>query len=225
MNPINSSNPPPEYALFLSPLAFLKLQFFLHVGNTQVGGFGVAGSGNPLYLDDFVTVRQTASPVGVSLERGALAEQLAAMQERGYCPDQCARIWILTHPGCWPQPSRSDERTFAEACNGCDWSLLFILDRAGQTYARLQYRAGPQTRTLLPVRIDWAAWSQLRMDWRDMMDSPQQDWMSQYLKHVRVETTAALPQAIPGNTPTQTTKSRAARLLPIRVPIAPMPVD
>jgi hypothetical protein len=231
MNLNNPSSRPPlprneqRDALVLSPLAFLKLQFFLHVGDTAVGGFGVSGSENLLYIDDFVTVRQTASPVGVSLEAGAVAEHLAAMQELGYCPDQCARIWILTHPGLWAQPSRADERTFAEACDGCDWSLLFILDRTGQAYARLQYHAGPQKRTILPVRIDWAAWAQLRMDSREMLGSPQQDWMNQYLQHVRVESAFALPEPNPGETPTMARKSRAARLLPLLVPIAPIAVD
>ena len=32
--------------------------FFLHAGDTEVGGFGVSAENNLLYVQDFVTVKQ-----------------------------------------------------------------------------------------------------------------------------------------------------------------------
>ena len=47
-----------EPCLKFSPLAWLKLQYFCHAGDTEIGGFGVAADDDPLYVEDFVTVRQ-----------------------------------------------------------------------------------------------------------------------------------------------------------------------
>src|SRR5689334_14381541 len=67
--------PPAPPALVLSPLAFLKLQFFLHVGDTEVGGFGVSRSpGDLLYVEDFVTVSQQTTCVTVEFDDAAVAD-------------------------------------------------------------------------------------------------------------------------------------------------------
>jgi len=103
--------------------------------------------------------------------------------------------------------------------------VLFILSRTGRTYARLQFLAGPKTRTILPARVDWAAWSQLLADPCAAAVNPQQDWMKQYLKNVRVELPATLSRSKSENAPPAELKIRATRLLPILVPIAPAAVD
>ena len=54
-----------------SPLAWMKLQLFLHAGETEVGGFGVSAEDNVLYVHDFVTLRQytTRSPLSSTMQR------------------------------------------------------------------------------------------------------------------------------------------------------------
>ncbi len=231
MNCIDAPNPQPvarseqDDVLLLSPMVFLKLQFLMHVGDTEVGGFGLCRSENLLYVDDVVLVPQLSSPVSVDLESGAVADHLKSMAALGHDPDHCARIWIQTRPGSSACPSRANERSFAEACGGCDWSVLFILSRTGRTYARLQFQIGPKTRRVLPVSVDWAAWSQLPAVPRAVSDHPQQEWLSQYLKNVRVESTALVPKSVPAGAPAEDIQVRAARLLPILIPIAPMAVD
>src|SRR4051812_34081276 len=54
-----------ERALVFPPLAWLKLKFFCHAGETEVGGFAISSAADPLYVQDFVTVRQATTAVTV----------------------------------------------------------------------------------------------------------------------------------------------------------------
>jgi proteasome lid subunit RPN8/RPN11 len=137
-----------------SPLAWLKLQLFLHAGDTEVGGFGVGDEADPLYLRDFRTVLQSASPTGVAFDDAAVADYFDACVDAGLAPDRFARVWVHTHPGDSPLPSTTDEETFSRAFGGCDWSVMFILARTGRAYARLAFRPGPGAELLLPVAVD-----------------------------------------------------------------------
>src|SRR4051812_10086196 len=76
-------------ALVLSPLAFLKLQLFLHAGDTEVGGFGVSRAGDPLYVEDFVTVVQETTYVTVAFDDAAVADYFDAMADAGRPPAEC----------------------------------------------------------------------------------------------------------------------------------------
>jgi len=77
------------------------------------------------------------------------------------------RVWIHTHPGSSAQPSRVDEETFARVFGRSDWAVMAILAQGGQTYARLQFAAGPGGSLRIPVKVDfsspfggsdWQAW-------------------------------------------------------------------
>ena len=75
-NPLFPGRRPPleaarPAALMLSPLAFLKLQFFLHAGETEIGGFGVSRAYDLLYVDDFVSLPQAVSCVTVEFDDAA----------------------------------------------------------------------------------------------------------------------------------------------------------
>ncbi len=123
--------------LYFSPLAWLKLQWFCHTGDTEVGGFGISAANNPLYIEEFVTVRQRTTAVTVRFEDAAVADYFDARVDRGLKPERFARIWLHTHPGHSAEPSGMDEETFANSFGVCDWSVMAILSRTGQTYARL----------------------------------------------------------------------------------------
>ena len=49
--------------LTFAPWAWLKLQFFCHAGNTEIGGFGISAEDDPLHVEEFVTVRQQVTPL------------------------------------------------------------------------------------------------------------------------------------------------------------------
>ena len=57
-----------------SPLAWLKLLMFLHAGEREVGGFAISAEKQPLYIEDFVTVKQTVTSVTVAFDDTAVAD-------------------------------------------------------------------------------------------------------------------------------------------------------
>ncbi len=151
-----------------SPLAWLKLKFFCHAGETEVGGFAVSAEHDPLYVQDFVTVHQHTTVVSVEFDDAAVADHFDDAVDAGLTPARFARIWCHTHPGESPEPSTTDEHTFARVFGACDWSVMFILSRTGRTYARLGFSAGPGGSVLLPVGVDWEAWP------RAVLEQPQE---------------------------------------------------
>src|SRR5437762_2980274 len=158
---ITQQHNPPRHeppVLRFSPLAFLKLQFFLHAGETEIGGFGICREGELLYVEDFRTVKQITTSVTVEFDDQAVADHFDDCVDEGLSPQQFARVWIHTHPGESPEPSSVDERTFDRVFGSCDWACMFIMGRTGKTYARIRFSAGPAGSMLLPVLVDWAEW-------------------------------------------------------------------
>ena len=144
--------------LTFAPLAWMKLQYFCHIGESEIGGFAVTAKGNPLYIERFETVMQGTTPVTVEFSDSAVADFFDGCVDEGLTPQRFGRIWCHTHPGESAQPSSTDERTFDRVFGNCDWSVMFILSRTSQTYARLSFSAGPGGSMLLPVRVDWEQW-------------------------------------------------------------------
>jgi len=144
--------------LTFAPLAWLKLQYFCHAGNTEIGGFALTSKTDPLYVEDFVTVRQQTSSVTVAMDDEAVADFIDRCVDAGMAPQQFLRIWMHTHPGWSVEPSQTDEETFARVFGACDWAVMFILSRAGNSYARLSFHVGPGAVTQLPVAVDWFGW-------------------------------------------------------------------
>ena len=67
-----SHDQPP--VLTFAPLAWLKLLYFCHAGDTEVGGFGISSERDCLYIQDFLTVRQQVTPVTVHFDDTAVAD-------------------------------------------------------------------------------------------------------------------------------------------------------
>ncbi len=153
--PRRSLEPP---VLRFSPLAWLKLQYLCHAGSTEVGGFGISCSGDLLYVEQVETLMQGTTSVSVEFSDSAVADHFDRFADQQVSPSRCGRIWIHTHPGASAQPSTVDEETFARVFGPCDWALMFILSRTGQTYGRLQFGSGPGGSILVPVAVDWASW-------------------------------------------------------------------
>ena len=60
--------------LRLTPYAWAKLLHLRDLGETEVGGFGVAAPGDLLLVADVVLVRQQCSPVTVKFDDSAVAD-------------------------------------------------------------------------------------------------------------------------------------------------------
>jgi proteasome lid subunit RPN8/RPN11 len=141
--------------LRFTPTAWAKLLFLRDAGNTEVGGFGIAATDDLLLVTDFQLIEQTCSAISVAFDDTAVAEFFDQQVDQGLHPSRFARIWIHTHPGDSPIPSTTDEETFARVFGPCDWAVMFILARGGQTYCRLQYHSGPPIAVELDMEVDY----------------------------------------------------------------------
>lgn len=174
----------PPTVLKFSAEAWLKLQFLCHLGETEIGAFGVASDDDPLYIEDVVTVRQSCSSVSVKFDDAAVAEFFDNQVDAGRMPDRFARIWLHTHPGDCPEPSGVDEHTFAEVFGRCDWAIMFILARGGNTFCRLRLSSASGQVHLsqrLPVSVDY----ETLVDPETILDF--NAWWEEYADNVQAE--------------------------------------
>jgi proteasome lid subunit RPN8/RPN11 len=177
---------PRSDVLRFSPSAWAKLLWFCHAGGTEIGGFGISSPTDPLLVEEFVTVKQETSAVTVSFDDLAVAEFFENQVDLGRKPEQFARIWLHTHPGSSPDPSATDEETFARVFGKCNWSVMFILSRTGRTYARMQFDVGPKGSLRLPVEVDFST---------SLQAGDPETWKKEYLQHVQPLARLASPWA------------------------------
>ena len=174
----------PQPCLTFAPLAWLKLQYFCHAGPTEIGGFGITAEDDPLYVEEFITVRQHVSPVTVHFHDDSVADFFDRCVDRGLPPDRFARLWCHTHPGASVVPSVTDEETFARSFGRCDWAVMFILGRTGKTYARLAFTAGPGAQLELAAAVDWSKWPACLVDQRSPQGAEAEHWQQEYVANI-----------------------------------------
>ena len=84
---------------------------------------------------------QAHATLALGVDSDALEENIYEVLSSEEGPEQFARIWLHTHPGDSAEPSGIDEETFDRVFGRCDWAIMFILARGGQTYCRLRMTA------------------------------------------------------------------------------------
>ena len=173
--------------LRFTPEAWGKLVFLRDVGETEVGGFGICGGEDLLRVTDFVTVKQNVSVVSVEFDDEAVADLFDEQIDFGRRPEQFARIWVHTHPGQSATPSATDENCFRRVFGGCDWAVMFILGRTGETYARLRFGAGPGGQIRIPVELDFTA---------EFDGSDRPAWEAEYEQNIRTHTSSRLGRGL-----------------------------
>ena len=131
--------------------------FLRDIGTTEVGGFGISTAKDLLLIQDFILIPQVCSAVTVSFADDAVAEFFDHQIDLGRQPQEFARIWIHTHPGNCARPSSVDEETFSRVFGRSDWAVMAIVACGGETYARMQFHAGPGGSLQLPIDVDYAA--------------------------------------------------------------------
>lgn len=141
--------------LRFTPTAWAKLLFLRDAGDTEVGGFGVSAADDLLLIDDVQLVRQVCDLASVVFDDASVADYFDRQVDARVSMARCGRIWLHTHPGDSPQPSMTDEETFARVFGHTDWAIMFILARCGRTYARLRFHVGPGGDIELPVQVDY----------------------------------------------------------------------
>jgi len=142
--------------LRFSPTAWAKLLFMRDMTNNEVGGFGITQANDLLFVTDFALVKQKVTCVSVSFDDEYVANFFEDQVQAGRKPQQFARIWLHSHPGDSPEPSMTDEATFARVFGSCDWSVMCIVAQDGSTFARLRFNAGPGGEVKIPVCVDYS---------------------------------------------------------------------
>lgn len=118
-----------------------------------MGAFAQSDPQDLLLVSDIHLVKQQTSVITVAFDDAAVADFYDDMVDQGIKPEECGRIWAHSHPGNSAEPSGTDDETFSRCFGSTDWSLMFILARGGQTYARMQFRAGPSGTFQIPVEV------------------------------------------------------------------------
>lgn len=177
-------------SLRFSPTAWAKLLYLRDLGDTEVGGFGIARSDDLLMIDDFQLVRQECTAVTVAFDDAAVADFFDEQVDAGLHPQQFSRVWIHTHPGNSPEPSSVDEETFARVFGQNDWAVMFILACGGKSYCRLRFNAGPGGSVELPVMVDYG---------RPFDASDEDAWLQEYIDcvtEIRPQVSRYLPDRV-----------------------------
>jgi proteasome lid subunit RPN8/RPN11 len=120
--------------------AWTKMLYFRDCGNTEVAGFGVSKKDNPLYIEDFITIKQKATTASVEFDDEAIADYMEDMVLKNYQPNQFMRVWCHTHPGNSASPSGTDIETFNRVFGECNWAIMFILAKDNSTTCKLWFK-------------------------------------------------------------------------------------
>lgn len=165
--------------LRFTPYAWAKLLWFRDHSpknrQTEIGGFGLTAEDDPLLVVDLLIVKQQVSAVTVRFDDAAVADLFDDQVDQGRRPDQFARIWLHSHPGDSAEPSGVDEETFARVFGSCDWAVMAILAKGGQTYARLRFNVGPGGELLIPMIVDYSY---------PFAGSDEAAWQTDYEQHI-----------------------------------------
>jgi hypothetical protein len=129
-----------------------------------------------LNVQEFITVKQEVTPVSVKFDDIAVADFFEAQVDLGRKPEQFARIWLHTHPGDSPEPSGTDETTFARVFGRCQWAVMFILAQNNKTFAKISFNVGPTGEILIPAEVDYS---------QDFGPSDHKLWDEEYQANVR----------------------------------------
>jgi hypothetical protein len=134
--------------------------------------------------------------ITVAFDDAAVAEFFDQQIDRGLRPEQFGRIWIHTHPGDSARPSSVDEETFLRVFGRSDWAVMAIVACGGDTFARLQFPAGPGGSVNLPLAVDYR---------QPFTGSDHDTWTDEYLANVQPE-----PDHLSSESPCLSTPSPAA---------------
>ena len=160
-----------------SPTAWAKLLYLRDAGDSEVGGFGITAADDLLYIENIELVRQVCTGISVCFDDQAVADFFDRQVDLGRRPEQFGRLWVHSHPGNSPEPSMTDEDTFARVFSRTDWAVMFILACGGRSYARLRFHVGPGGELDLPVCVDYT---------RPFAASDHAAWEEEYLANVQV---------------------------------------
>lgn len=135
--------------------AWAKLIWMRDRGDTEVAGYGITATEDPLLVTDFVLVKQECTGASFDLDPDDGAEHAERMMDKGIPPWACMNILCHTHPGNSPTPSGTDEKNFVKAFSHPNWAIMFIIANGGATYCRMKINVAPGVVKKIKVAVDW----------------------------------------------------------------------
>ena len=162
--------------LRFSPTAWAKLLFLRDAGDTEIGGFGISAADDLLFVEDVQLVTQTCTWVHVEFDDEAVANFFDDQVDAGRRPEEFGRLWMHTHPGNSPEPSGTDEATFARVF-GSPTGPSCSSSRGWPDVCPTALQRGPGADVKIPVEVDYS---------RPFAASEREAWQDEYLANVRV---------------------------------------
>lgn len=141
--------------LKFSPYVWAKMRWMRDRGPTEIAGYGITGTKDPLLVTDLILVKQKSTSVTFDLDPEDGIEHTERMMDQGIPPWACMNILCHTHPGVDPTPSGIDETNFKKAFSHPDWAIMFILADNNHAYCRLKINIGPGVIKEMKVMVDW----------------------------------------------------------------------
>lgn len=150
------SNP----TLTLTPFAWFQWHYFRDLVDTEIGGFALTETEDPLLVTRLCLVAQQCDYVTCELlgdEKGGTLDHLDhwTSAPHNLVAGQCTRIWWHTHPKMSANPSGTDEATFRELFSSAPWGIMMILSKTDDVYARLSVSTPTPHQLKLDVSVNW----------------------------------------------------------------------
>lgn len=145
-----------DAVLRFSPYAWAKLVYMQNAGDTEVGGYGITGTDDPMLITDFMLVKQECTGATFEFDEKDSVDFLDRMLDYGLPPWKCQNVLLHTHPGDDPTPSGVDEENFDKNFSHPHWAIFFIIAEKGNTYCRIRHNVGPGIEVELDCEIDYS---------------------------------------------------------------------
>jgi len=141
--------------LKFSPYAWAKIIAMRDFGNTEIGGYGITESDDPLLVTDFRLIKQQCSSVTVEFDKEDSIKFVEEMTDKGLSYWQFGSIFLHSHPGNCPNPSITDEENFDKNFSLPHMAVFFIIAKQGATYCRLRYNVSAGTEVTIDSTVDY----------------------------------------------------------------------
>jgi proteasome lid subunit RPN8/RPN11 len=123
--------------------AFAKIKYMRDKGSTEIGGYGICETDDPLLINDFKLVKQQCTGATVELDTEDSMKFVEDMVDKGFSPWAFQNVWIHTHPSNCPKPSLVDEANFDKNFSHPACAIFYILARGGDSYTRMRFNTPP----------------------------------------------------------------------------------
>lgn len=167
-----------QNTLMFTPYAWGKLLWMRDYGNTEVAGYCITGTDDPLFVTDFQLIKQKCTSATFDIDPEDGVDFVERMMDINLMPWQCQRILAHTHPGNSPIPSQVDEENFQKAFSAPDWAIMLIIAKEGEIYCRIKFNVGPGGTQQLKVAVDFSS---------EFQGSNHEEWQKEYQTKVHKE--------------------------------------